>query len=198
MNPDMTIIEFLRQSLLIIVLCMGGALLGATVLLITAARQIRDIDIPEDADFFETLQHVPITVPIALDLLDMAFDIFAAPISWVVLEMLGLQALQLITVLEGFIPGTQVIPTLTISWGLSRMMKGKRRTPARQALYDYQLEQRRQQHERLGSGRGRVQEDRYRRRALPGADDIVEGEYYEEDWGEEPPPGYYTEEDYWE
>ncbi|HOA25122.1 MAG TPA: hypothetical protein PK801_11095 [Aggregatilineales bacterium] len=196
MDPDITIIEFLRQSLLIIVLCMGAALLGAIALLITAARQIRDIDIPEDADFFETLQHVPITVPLALDLLDMAFDVFSAPISWVVLEMLGLQALQLITVLEGFIPGTQVIPTLTIAWGLSRIM-GKRRTPARQALYDYQLEQRRQQAYRLGRGRGRA--DAYRQRSLPGPqDDIVEGEYYEEDWGEEPPPGYYNEQDYWE
>lgn len=196
MNPDITVIEFLRQSLLIIVLCMGGALIGAIALLITAARQIRDLDIPEDADFFETLQHVPITVPIALDLLDLAFDFFAAPIAWVILELMGLQALQMITVLEGIIPGTQVIPTLTIAWVLSRTIK-KRQTPARVALHDYQLSQRRARYDQLGRGRANV--ERYRQRSLPGPDsDIIEGEYYEEDWGEEPPPGYYMEEDEWQ
>lgn len=195
MNPDITVIEFLRQSLLIIVLCMAGALIAAVALLITAARQIRDLDIPEEADFFETLQHVPITVPIALDLLDLAFDFFSAPIAWVILELMGLQALQMITVLEGIIPGTQVIPTMTIAWVLSRTIK-KGQTPARAALHDYQLADRRSRYEQLGRGRANV--ERYRQRSLPGPDsDIIEGEYYEEDWGEEPPPGYYMEEDEW-
>jgi len=93
--------------------CIAMALVGAIALLVVAARQVAQIEVPEDADFFETLQLIPITVPLALDLLDMAFDVFSAPISWIILEMLGLRALQMITVFEGLIPGTQIIPTLT-------------------------------------------------------------------------------------
>lgn len=196
MNPDLTIVEFIRQFALIIVLCIGSALLAAVVLFIVAARQIRNLDIPEDADFFETLQHVPITIPLALDALDMAFDFFAAPISWIILELLGLRALQMITVFEGLIPGTQLIPTMTLAWGVSRIMGDKRRSPARRALYQYQVEQDQRRFGRLG--RGRASADDFRRRSLPGPDDnVVDGEYYEEDWGEEPPPDAYDEEEPW-
>lgn len=194
MDPDITVIEFLRQSAFIIVLCIGGAALAAVALLIAAARQLRDLEIPEDADFFETLQHVPITIPLALDLLDLAFDFFGAPIAWVLLELLGLQALQVITVFEGIIPGTQLIPTLTLAWVIARMMRNKRRTPLRSALQDYELAQRQQRYSQMGTGRAAV--DKYRQRSLPGPDDIVEGEYYEEDWGEEPPVDYYEDDDF--
>ena len=190
----LTVQEFLRNSLVIIIACMGAALVGAIALLVVAARQIAEIEVPEDADFFETLQHVPITVPLALDLLDLAFDIFSAPISWVILELLGLQALQLITVFEGLIPGTQVIPTLTIAWLIARGMKKKRRTPLRSALRDYQLSERQARQARLRSGRPASLADEYRRIALPYPRDgeVVEGEYFEEDFVE-PPPDYFDE-----
>lgn len=182
----------LRQALLIVVLCIGSALIGAVALLIVAARQVADLDVPQDADFFETLQHVPITVPLALDLLDMAFDIFAAPVAWIILELMGLQALQMVTVLEGLIPGTQLIPTLTVAWAISRVMK-KRRTALRTALHDYQLSSR-----RSGARAGQIASgDRYRHLALPDPDDdVIDGEYYEEDWGDEPPE-VFDEEDLW-
>jgi hypothetical protein len=200
----LSFVDSLRDLLLVVGIVIVAALIGAVALLIMAARQIADLDIPPDADFFETMQHVPITVPLALDLLDMAFDIFAAPIAWVILEMLGLQALQLITVFEGLIPGTQLIPTLTAAWVISRMMKDKRRTPMRNALHEYQLESQRSRYDQLRGGRASAG-DRYRRLVLPesSGSDVVEGEYYEdgedgdeyfeEDWGEEPPPDYYEE-----
>jgi hypothetical protein len=187
-EPTSIALPDLRQALLIVVLCIGASLIAAVALLIVASRQVADIRVPEDADFFETLQHVPITVPLALDLLDMAFDIFAAPISWIILELMGLQALQMVTVLEGLIPGTQIIPTLTLAWVGSRLMKN-RRTALRTALQDYQRSGR----------RGTLPASAHtRRRSLPDPhDDVIEGEYYEEDWGDEPPPEYYDDEDIW-
>ncbi len=192
-----TVPDLIRESLLIIVICMGAALIGAIALLVLAARQITELDIPEDADFFTTLQSVPITVPLALDLLDLAFDIFAAPISWIILEFLGLQALQMITVFEGLVPGTQLIPTLTIAWFISKGMKNKKPTKTRSALEQYQLE--RQQRVGELSAQSQSRADRYRRMALPDPfdrEDIVEGEYYEEDL-DEPPPDFFEEEDFW-
>jgi hypothetical protein len=182
----------LREILIIFGICAAGSLAGAIALLIVAARQIANINIPEGADFFETLQHVPITVPLALDLLDMSFDIFSAPISWVILELLGLQSLQLITVFEGLVPGTQLIPTMTGAWIISRLMRKKPTSEARLALDQYQIAQRRS---RYGNLRGGASADYYRRKALPGPDpDIVDGEYFEEDL-DEPDPGYFYEEE---
>ena len=185
----------LRDALLVLVACIAAALVGAIMLLVLAARQIAHLDVPEDADFFETLQRVPITVPLALDLLDMAFDVFSAPISWVVLELLGLRALQLVTIFEGLIPGTQIIPTMTISWVIARLMRRKRPTPLRTALREYQLEQDTLRYGGLRRSRPLLAEQ-YRRRALPTPydEEAVEGEYFEEDL-DEPPPHFFDEDE---
>ncbi len=99
-------------------------LVSAITLLVIAFRQTRHLDIPRDADFFETMRLIPITVPLALDMLDAVFDVLSAPISWMILEAMGLRALQLVTVAEGLIPFTQVLPTLTVAWVIARVTKG--------------------------------------------------------------------------
>jgi hypothetical protein len=91
-----------------------------------------------------------------------------------------LQALQLVTVFEGLIPGTQLIPTMTAAWVLARIMKKRQpQTELRSALQRYQLESRsRRRSDALAS--------EYQRRALPlpsesDDDSVLDGEYYEED-----------------
>lgn len=162
---NMPLDQFLQQSFVVILVCMAAALAAGVALLVVAARQIRDLEIPEDADFFETLLAVPITVPIALDLLDMGLDVLAAPVSWVILEMLGLGALKMITTIEALIPGTQVIPTMTLAWVLARFMKKDRNTPFRQAMRDQQMLTRGQYPQVSRTGRSRA--DQIRRMALP-------------------------------
>ena len=138
---DITSPEFWQTALIAFGIVAGTAVIIVITLLVTAWQQVQDLNIPQDADFFETLQVLPITVPIALDLLDLAFDVFAAPISWVLLELMGLRALQMITVIEGIIPGTGVIPTMTIAWFVARGMKRKGGTyesPFRNQLRGYQ------------------------------------------------------------
>src|SRR5689334_18423836 len=101
MNIDVTSPQFWQTALIAFGVCAGAAVIAVITLLITAWQQVVDLEIPADADFFETLQMIPVTVPIALDLLDFAFDVFSAPISWIILELMGLRALQMITILEG-------------------------------------------------------------------------------------------------
>ena len=108
-------------ALVVVLIVLLLIVAGAIGLLVIAARQMREIDIPPDADFFETLRLIPITIPLALDMLDLVLDVFAAPLSWAILELLGLKALRFVTVTEGLIPGTQAIPTLTLAWVIARL-----------------------------------------------------------------------------
>jgi hypothetical protein len=101
---------------------MGVALLIALVGLALIARQIRSLRVPPDAGFFATMRYVPITLVVLLDLLDFALDIFAAPISWIILDRLGLRSLRNKAVIEALIPFTQPIPTFTISWIAARAL----------------------------------------------------------------------------
>jgi hypothetical protein len=61
-------------------------------------------------------------VALGLDLLDLALDFLAAPLAWVILDQLGLKGLRGVTVVESLLPGTQLIPTLTLSWVIVRLM----------------------------------------------------------------------------
>jgi len=182
-SVDITSIgQFLQDSIVIVAICLASAVAGAIALLVVASYQIAELDVPPDADFFGTLQAIPITVPLALDLLDMAFDIFSAPISWIVLEMLGLQKLQTITIFESLIPGTQLIPTMSAAWVISRIMK-KRQSEARTSLHQYQISSRAERLARL-QGRRTDLADQYRRKSLGSGlsdDNVLEGEIVDDD-----------------
>jgi hypothetical protein len=165
----MDIINNLQLRDVCIVLGVSGVAIvaGAIALLVMAAQSVRDIQIPEDADFFETMQLIPITIPIALDLLDLVLDVFSAPIAWIVLDMLGLGALKMITVIESIIPGTQLIPTMTVAWIVSRTLIKDRTSGFRTAMHQYQLKSRNTV-PILGQGRGAgSRADYYRGLALP-------------------------------
>lgn len=79
-------------------------------------RSLRRINLPEHLSFVEALRLTPLPVVILLDLLDLVFDIFAAPITWVLLGKIGLTPLRAITAAEAVVPGTQLIPTMTLAW----------------------------------------------------------------------------------
>jgi len=81
-----------------------------------AWRSLRRINLPEHLSFVEALQWTPLPVVILLDLLDFVFDVFAAPITWVLLGRIGLSPLRAVTMAEAVIPGTQLIPTMTLAW----------------------------------------------------------------------------------
>ncbi|GIV98284.1 MAG: hypothetical protein KatS3mg057_2941 [Herpetosiphonaceae bacterium] len=98
----------------------GAALLTALVGLVLLARRLRRLNLPPDAGALETLRAVPFGLVVVLDLLDLSLDIFSAPISWAILGRLGLYGLRQVTLIEALIPGTQLIPTMTLAWLFAR------------------------------------------------------------------------------
>ncbi|WP_254150895.1 hypothetical protein [Candidatus Chloroploca mongolica] len=117
-----TMLENLSTIFFWILVAMGVALIIAVVGLALMWHQIKALRVPYHAGFFTTLQYVPLSLVILLDLLDFALDIFAAPISWITLDRLGLRGLRNKAALEALIPFTQPIPTFTIAWIATRLL----------------------------------------------------------------------------
>ena len=113
-------IPFIRDNLqqygVLLVLIFGVCLTLAGILLTIAQRQASKINIPDGANLVTTLQNVPFYVVLGIDLLDLALDFLATPITWVFLDQMGLKALRNISAIEAVIPGTQFIPTLSFAW----------------------------------------------------------------------------------
>ena len=109
-----------------VVLTFGGGLLFAGVLFGWVIWRVRKIQLPPDADFFTALHLTPLAVVLLLDVLDFTLDILSAPVAWMLLTRLGLGPLRTVTVVEGLLPGTQIIPTMTLAWIGVRVFKIKR------------------------------------------------------------------------
>lgn len=102
-------------GLILLGLTLVGLVL-VSLMLALAAYKLRQLNIPANASFAETLHYTPFLVVIAIDLLDLILDVLAAPASWLILDRLGLKALRNVAAVEALIPGTQLIPTLTLCW----------------------------------------------------------------------------------
>jgi hypothetical protein len=101
------------------------ALVLAALVLAWAFRTLRRIRlrVPQHADFFTTVRAVPLSLVVGLDLLDLALDVFSAPIIWLILNRFGLQALRNVATIEALIPISGPIPTLTLGWLAARIFK---------------------------------------------------------------------------
>jgi hypothetical protein len=117
--------DFTTDDLQTIGLILGALFLcgvvGFGLLLVYAYRTVRHLDIPPDAGLADTLHVTPFLVVVGIDLLDLTLDVLAAPAAWIILDRLGLKALRNVATLEAIIPGTQIIPTLTLAWIVVRV-----------------------------------------------------------------------------
>jgi len=109
-------IEDLRGIGIFAFIAFAAAFLVGMILLVIILVKLRKLDVPPHATFVETLYYTPLIVVIAIDLLDLTLDFLAAPISWAILDRLGLKALRGVATVEALIPGTQLIPFMTLSW----------------------------------------------------------------------------------
>lgn len=119
----------LRELLGILGIILGIALILALIFLAYVFWRVRRIHLPPGADFFTALRYTPLSVVILLDLLDLSLDFFSAPIAWIILGRLGLEPLRAVTVVESVIPGTQMLPTMTIAWIVARVWKNAPHVP---------------------------------------------------------------------
>lgn len=114
-------------SALIRILALAAGLgLGATFLAgVWVVGRVKKLQLPPQADLLTALRLTPFSVVLFLDLLDFSLDIFGAPVAWAALNYLGLRPLRGITVVESLIPGTQVLPTMTLVWLFARVTAGQ-------------------------------------------------------------------------
>lgn len=109
-------LEIIRTLGLVAIIVVAVSLILGLTLATIALFKLRKLDVPPNASFSETLFYTPLLVVVAVDLLDLAFDFLAAPLSWTLLDRLGLKALRGVSTVEALIPGTQLIPTMTLCW----------------------------------------------------------------------------------
>jgi hypothetical protein len=112
----------LRTVVQIVAWIAAVALVLAWGFLIAALRRVRKIRLPPDADFFTTVRAVPLALVVGLDFLDLALDIFSAPIIWFLLNRYNLQRLRDVATFEAIVPFTGPIPTLTLAWIAARWL----------------------------------------------------------------------------
>jgi branched-subunit amino acid ABC-type transport system permease component len=105
-----------------LLIAMGVALAIAGVGLALVWRSVRRLRVPPDADFFTTMRYIPFILVVLLDLLDFGLDVLAAPVSWLVLDRLGLKGLRNKAAIEALIPLTQPIPTFSLGWIAARVL----------------------------------------------------------------------------
>jgi hypothetical protein len=115
------IVENWRTIGISLLVIFGISLLLGALLLAIAIRQLKHLNIPPNAGYAETLRHTPFLVVLGIDLLDLGLDVLAAPVTWILLDRMGLRALRNVSAVEALIPGTQFIPTLTLSWVIVRL-----------------------------------------------------------------------------
>lgn len=108
---------------IVLLLVAAGALAAAGFLLWRVYRGLSRLNVPAGADFLTTLRAVPLSLVVALDLLDFALDFLAIPIVWTVLSRFRLQRLRDVATVEALVPFTQPIPFLTLAWLVARWLK---------------------------------------------------------------------------
>jgi hypothetical protein len=112
----------LVQLLFVLALAAALGLVAALLLFWVALRKLKGIDLHSDAGLLTTLRQVPLPLVVALDLLDFSLDVFAAPINWILLRRLKLEPLREMAVIEALLPGTQLLPLMTLGWFAARML----------------------------------------------------------------------------
>ncbi|MGD2163221.1 MAG: hypothetical protein PVH60_11725 [Anaerolineales bacterium] len=128
------------EWLIVILSFLGAGLVLSLALFGVVVWRVRKIRLPENADWITTMRLTPLVVVLLLDLLDFSLDIFSVGITWPLLGYLGLKPLRNITVLEGIIPGTQLIPTLTLTWLLARVLPDEPIRHSESSMETYYLE----------------------------------------------------------
>lgn len=105
----------------IVLISFGVTLAASIVMLVWVIYQVERIDLPPDAGFLTTLRATPLSVVILLDLLDFSLDFLSAPAAWILLSWLGLKPLRWVAVIEGILPFTHLLPTMTLAWIVARL-----------------------------------------------------------------------------
>jgi hypothetical protein len=115
----------LRQALTLLAIMAGTGLVLSLVLFVWVIWRVKRINLPVNAGPIAALRATPFLVVALLDLLDLSLDFLSAPLAWTLLSRLGLLPLRGVTVLWALIPGTQVLPIMTLAWLVVRLSRAR-------------------------------------------------------------------------
>ena len=135
---DFTLPAGLRELLVFFAIVSLVALVLAALLTALLWRQLKRLK-TSGGGFWQTLREVPFGLVVLLDLLDLALDVFSAPLIWLLLRRLGLSALRDVATVEALIPITGPLPLMTISWILARLGVGADDRPGGKMLEGEQV-----------------------------------------------------------
>jgi len=79
-------------------------------------RIVRRMTVGLDDTGLFALRSVTIAVPLAIDAVDFGLDFFGAPLAWFIANQTALKPLRGASLWEGLVPGTQLIPSMTLGW----------------------------------------------------------------------------------
>ncbi len=119
MNPSTWDWNYVAYFL--VLLFAAGLVVVASLLLVVVWR-VRRINLPQGAGFATALRAAPLSVVLLLDALDWSLDIFSAPITWLMLDRLGLAPLRGVAVVKDLIPFDNFIPAMTLAWLAVRVL----------------------------------------------------------------------------
>lgn len=102
-----------------------AAFLGVMWLLVLAVV-LRRMTVGRDRSQLEALRAAPLVLVLLIDAIDLGLDFLGAPLVWLIMSRSELRSLRGLSVAESLIPGTQLIPTMTISWLYARSRMAER------------------------------------------------------------------------
>lgn len=114
--------EIFKAFLMTFAVVSAIAFTTGLILLFAAIRRLRRIELPPNAGFWESIRAVPLSLVVAIDLLDLGLDFLAAPLVWFILRRSKLTQLRNFAVIEALLPFTGPLPTLTIAWIIARAL----------------------------------------------------------------------------
>ena len=79
-------------------------------------RIIRRMTVGLDDTGLYALRSVTIAVPLAIDAVDLGLDFFGSPLAWFIANQTPLKPLRGASLWESLVPGTQLLPTMTLGW----------------------------------------------------------------------------------
>lgn len=100
----------------ILLLIMGLFLILSGLIFVLLEKRLSKLQLTGKEGFSETLRQTPFLLVVAIDMLDFVLDVFATPIVWIFLGRYNLHGLRKFSAAEAIIPGTQMIPTMTLCW----------------------------------------------------------------------------------
>lgn len=101
-------------GLLTTYLALVVALLGLWLWVVV--RMVRRVTVRLDDDGLLALRSVSVALPLVVDAVDLGLDLFGAPLAWLIADRSALKPLRGTSLLESLVPGTQILPLMTLGW----------------------------------------------------------------------------------